>query len=79
MHERRGRLLRTDPRGPGRIVAEGSDVAMAGEPAVGPEPCRTPAEPGQPETLESLGEWPQLVEPERLGGARDVVLAHGRR
>ena len=47
--------------------------------AVAREPRGTPAEAGQSETLESLGERPQLVEPERLGGAGDEVLTHRAR
>ena len=42
------------------------------------QPGRAPAEPGDPEPLEPLGERPQLIEPERLGGPGDEVLAHGR-
>ena len=40
------------------------------------EPRRAPAESGDPEPLEPLRERPELVEPERLVGPGDVVLAH---
>ena len=45
----------------------------------GATPRRAPAEPGDPEALEALGERPQLVEPERLCGTSDEVLTHGSR
>ena len=61
------------------IVAEGADVAVRREAAVAVEPRGAPAEPGDPEPLEPLGERPQLVEPERLRGPGDVVLAHRAR
>ena len=73
--EGRGRLDRPDIGRRG-IVAERPDVAMAVEPAVGGQPGRTPAEARHPVALEPLGERPQLIEPERLGGTGDVVLAH---
>ena len=64
---------------PTGIVAECPDVAVRPEPAVTAEPRRTPAEAGEPETLEPLGEWPQLVEPERLGSPGDEVFTHRSR
>ena len=42
------------------------------------DPGRAPAEAGDAEPLELLGERPQLVEPERLARPGDEVLAHRR-
>ena len=39
-------------------------------------PGGAPAEPGDPEPLELLGERPQLVETERLRGPGDELLTH---
>ena len=75
--ERGGRLGRPDPLA-ARIVAKGTDVAVRLEPAIGPDPGRAPAEAGDPESLQPLGERPQLVEPERLRGPGDEVLTHVR-
>ena len=61
-----------------RIVAERPDVAVRAERAVVRQPRGAPAEAGDAEPLEPLGERPQLVEPERLGGPGDEVLAHRR-
>ena len=73
------RLGSADPRRAVGIVAERAHVAVAVEPAIAAQPGRAPAEPGDPEPLEALGERPQLVEPERLGRPGDVVLAHRSR
>ena len=75
----RGRLGRADRRRAVGIVAERAHVAVAVEPAIATQPGRAPAEPGDPEPLQPLGERPQLVEAERLGGPGDVVLAHRSR
>src|SRR6185436_5936316 len=64
VHERSDRLGRAD-RLATRVVAEGPDIPVRGEPAVGSEPGGAPAEARDAEPLEPLGEWPELVEPER--------------
>ena len=61
------------------VVAERADVAVRREPPIATEPGSAPAEPGEPEPLESLDERPQIVEPERLRGAGDEVLTHRAR
>ena len=76
MEQHGGRLDPADGLAAG-IVAERADVAVRAEPAVGLEPGRAPAEARQPEPLQPLRERPQLVEPERLCGPGDEVLAHG--
>ena len=76
--ERGGRLGRADLVAPG-VVAEGPHVAVRPEAALRREPRRTPAEAGDPEPLELLGERPERVEPERLRGPGDVVLTHRAR
>src|SRR5262249_23763262 len=60
------------------IVAEGADVAVVRDRTVSRQPGRAPAEARHPEPLELVGEVPQRVDPERLRGPGDVVLAHGR-
>ena len=74
--ERRRGLDSAD--GPSRtgVVAEGPDVAIGLEPAIGRPATRRPSEAGQPVALESLAERPQLIEAERIRGPRDEVLAH---
>jgi hypothetical protein len=78
MDERCGRLDRPDRLAAG-IVAEGPHVPVGAELRLAVEPCRAPAEPGDPEPLESLRERPQLVEPERFGSPDDEVLTHRAR
>ena len=73
--ERRGGLDPPHLVTPG-IVAEGPNVAIRAEPPIVHRPRRAPAPAGDAEPLEALGERPQLLEPERLGGSGDVVLAH---
>jgi hypothetical protein len=67
-----------DPRREG-VIAKRPDVAVAPEAAVLPEPSRAPAEAGHAVALEAIRERPELVEPERLCGPGDEVLAHRRR
>ena len=74
--EQAGRLDRTHVLA-ARIVAERPDVPVAGQPVVGRQPGCTPAEAGDPVAFQLLGERPQFVDPERLGGPRHVVLTHG--
>src|SRR5213075_535814 len=76
MDERGGRLGCTDG-GPSRIVPEGPDDAVRAKRRVGSQPGRAPAEAGQTEPLETLGEGPQLVEAEGLGRPGDELLTHG--
>ncbi len=78
MDEEARRLDRAEV-GDRRIVAEGADVAMAVEHPLARQPGNAPAEAGHPVPLEPVGEGPQLVEAERLGGSGDEVLAHRRR
>ena len=78
MDERGRRLDRADALATG-IVPKGPEVAVRGEPSVAGQPGRAPAEPGDAEPLEPLGERPELVEPERFRGPGDVVLAHAPR
>jgi hypothetical protein len=59
-----------------RILAERVDVAVGLKHAVVIDPADAPAETGNAETLESLGERPQLVESERVAGARHELLTH---
>ncbi len=77
--EGRGGLGSADSCRAVRVVAERAHVAVAVEPAIATQPGGTPAEPGDPEPLQSLRERPQLVEAEGLGGPGDVVLAHRSR
>ena len=64
---------------PARVAAEGADVPVGRDPAIGRDPRCTPAEAGDPVPLELLGEGPQLVEAERLASPGDVVLTHRER
>src|SRR6185295_3634119 len=61
------------------VVAECPHVAVRLEPSVRRQPRGAPAESGDAEPLELLGEAPQLVDPERLPGAGDVMLTHDAR
>jgi hypothetical protein len=71
-----GRRRFAADRDAGRVVAERTRVAMRVELAVGADPAHGPAEAGDAEPLQALGEQPQLLEPERLRGPGDELLAH---
>src|SRR6476469_1454420 len=58
------------------VIRERADVPVRAKLAAGVEPRRTPAEAGDPEPLEPLGERPQRCDLEWLLGAGDVLLAH---
>src|SRR6266508_3089372 len=78
MDEQARRLVRPD-RFPARVIPERAEIPVRVQATVRPAPARTPAEPGDPESLEPLDKRPQLVDPKRLLGPRHEVLAHGRR
>ena len=61
-----------------RVISKGTHVAVGMERTIATDPGRAPAEAGDPVALEALGEGPQLVKPERLGGTDHEVLTHRR-